>query len=246
MATFKPRTTAPSTKDKNWIHTSAGGYNSCIHIKNGSVLPNCVGYAWGRARELLGKDPKLSRANAENWWGYNDGYKRGQTPKLGAIICWRKGKTGVSSDGAGHVAVVEKINADGSILTSNSDYGGRRFYTKTYKAPYTISSAYTFQGFIYLPMDFEEPKEDSFLPARGYFRKGDQGENVEKINRFWRYTFPAYAQALGRNKEDVLGPYFGENTEAWTQEFQRRTKLEADGCIGPITLAEMKKYGFKE
>ena len=246
MAKFTPRTTAPSTKDKNWLHTSAGGYNSCIHIKNGSVLPNCVGYAWGRARELLGKDPALSRANAENWWGHKDGYQRGQTPKLGAIICWRKGKAGVSSDGAGHVAVVEKINADGSILTSNSDYGGRRFYTKTYKAPYTISSAYAFQGFIYLPVDFEEePKKDSFFPAKGYYCKGDQGESVEKINDFYYKVFPGYAGALGRNAKNVLGPYFGDNTKAWTQEFQRRTGLEPDGCFGPLTKKMAEKYGFK-
>lgn len=159
MAKFKPRTTAPSTTDKNWLHTSAGGYNSCIRISGGSTLPNCVGYAWGRARELLGKDPALSRANAENWYGHNDGYERGKTPRLGAIACWRRGKAGVSSDGAGHVAVVEQIHPDGSILVSNSDYGGRRFYTKTYKAPnYAIGGTYVFQGFIYLPVTFEQEK----------------------------------------------------------------------------------------
>ena len=39
---YTPRLTAPSTTDKHWIHTSGGGYNSCIRI-NGtySCLPNC-------------------------------------------------------------------------------------------------------------------------------------------------------------------------------------------------------------
>ena len=161
MATYKPRLTAPSTTDKNWIHYSNGGYNYCIEIKNGSCLPNCVGYAWGRWREILGKKHKLSTRNAENWWGNTaDGYKRGQTPKVGAIMCWRKGKAGVSSDGAGHVAVVEKINSDGSVTYSNSNYSGTRFYTKTLKAPYKLGSAYTFQGFIYLPVTFDEPKKE--------------------------------------------------------------------------------------
>ena len=239
MATFKPRTTAPSTTDKNWLHTSAGGYNSCILIGGGSVLPNCVGYAWGRARELLGKDPKLSRANAENWYGHNDGYERGATPRLGAIACWRRGKAGVASDGAGHVAVVEQINADGSILVSNSDYGGRRFYTQTYKAPnYAIGGTYVFQGFIYLPVKYEQP--NSFLPSKGYFGPGDTHENVGKIATFMRRVFPAYTD------KRALGNYFGQYLTAAIKEFQRRTGLTVDGCVGPKTLAKLESFGFKK
>lgn len=149
---FKIRTSAPSTTNKYWKHTSTGGYNSCIHIANGSVLPNCVGYAWGRFYEILGNKPKLSRRNAEDWFGYTaDGYKRGKTPKVGAVICWRKGKAGVNSDGAGHVAIVERVNNDGSILISESGYNSFRFRTRTLAKPYSIGSAYTFQGFIYNP-----------------------------------------------------------------------------------------------
>lgn len=156
MAKYEPRLSAPGKTDKNWLHTSADGHNSCIHIKGGSVLPNCVGYAWGRWYELLGKKPALSRGNAENWWGNTkDGYERGQTPKLGAVICWRKGKAGVASDGAGHVAIVEEIYSDGKIVTSNSAYGGSRWYKKTLKPPYNFGK-YIFQGFIYLPMEFDE------------------------------------------------------------------------------------------
>ena len=148
--TFKPRLTAPSTTDKNWIHTSAGGKNSCIKISGNSVLPNCVGYAYGRFMEILGSIPKLSRGNAEDWYGYSDGYKRGKTPKLGAVICWAKGKTGNSADGAGHVAIVEQINSDGSIVISQSGYNSKRFWTSTIKKGYALSG-YTFQGFIYNP-----------------------------------------------------------------------------------------------
>ena len=157
MAVYKPRLTAPSATDKNYIKTTHGGYNYCIKIKqDGSCLPNCVGYAWGRWRELLGEYHKLSRGNAENWWANKDGYERGQIPKVGAVMCWRKGKAGNASDGAGHVAVVERINADGSITYSQSNYGGTRWELKTKKAPYSLGSSYTFQGFIYLPKEFEE------------------------------------------------------------------------------------------
>lgn len=150
---FKPRTSAPATTDKNWIHTSKGGYNGCILISGNAVIPNCVGYAWGRMRELLGYNPKLSKGNAETWYAYKDGYARGKTPKLGAVICYAKGSATNSADGAGHVAIVEDIYSDGSILVSQSAYGGTRFSTKKLSKGYAWSGL-TFQGFIYPPVEF--------------------------------------------------------------------------------------------
>jgi hypothetical protein len=89
-STYKPRVAAPAISDRRWIHTSKGGLNSCALIGGNSCLPNCVGYAWGRWYELLGSEPKLSRANAENWYAFTaDGYKLCSTPELGAVICWR-------------------------------------------------------------------------------------------------------------------------------------------------------------
>lgn len=148
---FTPRKTAPSTSSKYWKHTSAGGVNECIKISGGSCIPNCVGYAWGRFYEILGKKPKLAKTNAETWYlNTADGYQRGKTPRLGAVICWAKGKAGNAADGAGHVAIVEEIYSDGSILTSNSAYKGTRFYMKKLKKGYAMPG-YTFQGFIYNP-----------------------------------------------------------------------------------------------
>lgn len=165
---FTQRTVAPSYTDKNWLKTTYGGYNHCILInsKTGSVLPNCVAYVHGRWLELLTAAIGLEKAktfeskmclyNAEQYYGFTqDGFQRGQTPKLGAIICWRKG-TLASGDGAGHVAIVEQINSDGSIVCSASNYGGTRWYRSTYKksSNYWIGNAYTFQGFIYPPVEF--------------------------------------------------------------------------------------------
>lgn len=168
---FKKRLNAPSTNDKHWIYYTKGGVNKCILISGNSCLPNCVGYAWGRWYELLGKEPKLSRGNAENWYNYNDGYKRGNTPKLGAVICWRKGQAGNSSDGAGHVAIVEEIKSDGSIVISQSAYKGTRFYTSTLKKPYSMGGTYVFQGFIYPPVDFEEKSNAGYTTY--VVKKGD-------------------------------------------------------------------------
>lgn len=159
---FKRRETAPSSTNKYYIKTTHGGYNRCILIdsSSGSVLPNCTGYAWGRFMEcqLNVHNCNLSRGNAEIWYPNTlDGYQRGQTPKLGAVICW------YSTQSGGHVAIVEKINEDGSILTSNSAYGGSRFYMKTLTPPdYYMGSAYTFQGFIYNPTEFIDPDDPAF------------------------------------------------------------------------------------
>lgn len=80
----------------------------------------------------------------------------------------------------------------------------------------------------------------SFLPTRGYFKKGDVSPNVGKIASFMRKTFPAYTG------EKALGNTYGDNIIKAVTEFQKRTGLEDDGKFGPLTLAELKKYGFKE
>lgn len=143
---FTPRLTAPSTSNKCY-------YASNPFYQSGYGMPNCTCYAWGRFYELLGSKPALSLGDAENWYNHSDGYKRGSSPKLGAVICWRRGAAGDDSDGAGHVAIVEKINDDGSIVTSNSAWQSTNFYlqTLTPENGYTWNELYTFQGFIYNP-----------------------------------------------------------------------------------------------
>lgn len=161
MAKFKARLVAPTATDKHWIHTSKGGLNECIIISGSSCIPNCVGYAWGRFYEIIGKRPNLSRGNAEMWYGTNDGYKRSKNPVPGAVICWAKGKVGNSSDGAGHVAIVEEVKANGDIVTSNSGYRSTRFWLQTFKkANGYAMKGYTFQGFI-LPPNIAESNPPS-------------------------------------------------------------------------------------
>ena len=164
MSKYVKRTTAPSKDNKYY-------YSDNVFYQCGYGMPNCTCYAWGRWYELLGTKPKLYTGNAETWYPKGtsyDGYKRGQTPKLGAVICWAKGVAGKSSDGAGHVAVVEEIYSDGSILTSNSAYKGTNFYTKKIPKGYKVNG-YTFQGFIYLPIEFDEPKqEDTYKVGTTY------------------------------------------------------------------------------
>ena len=163
---YTPRLTAPSKSDKNFIHYSKGGYNTCIMIdkSTGSVLPNCVGYAQGRLLEILGKKAvnwKLPACNAEDWLetAQKNGFKTGMTPKLGAVAVFRAGTTHNGSDGAGHVAVVEEIKSNGDIVVSQSAYGGTEFYlsTITKASGYMYNSNRPFLGFIYCGIEFEQP-----------------------------------------------------------------------------------------
>lgn len=134
-------------------------------------LPNCTCYAWGRWWEIADPNvqyinrPNLSLGNAKEWYGYTeDGYERGQVPKLGAVICFapESGSTRV-----GHVGVVEAIYSD-HITTSNSDYGGEYFYLENLypnqNGKYT-HSIYTSQGFIYNPFA-DQPIEESKIKRK--------------------------------------------------------------------------------
>lgn len=142
---------APAADNKYYLRPEYGGYNKCININKGSVLPNCCGMAFGRWLESANETScRLSTGDAENWWDYPDGYERGQTPKQGAIMCWRKGAAHDGSDGHGHVEFVEQVNADGSVVTTGSNYGGTRWYRHTRQKPYAIAGQ-VFQGFIYNP-----------------------------------------------------------------------------------------------
>ena len=212
MPEFVQRTTAPDTNDFHY-------YSANPFYQSGYGLPNCTCYAWGRFYELSGTRPTLSLGNGEDWFGYADGYARGQTPRLGAVICWRRGVAGDNSDGAGHVAIVEQINADGSIVTSNSAFGSTLFYTQTLtkESGYTWNSAYTFQGFIYNPVNFDGGSIVLPTPISGnrYLTEEEMQTNATYIyyylsQRGW--TMNAVAGMLGNmQSESTINPGIWQN-----------------------------------
>lgn len=155
------RTTKPTSGNKFFITKSKGGYSTCIQgsptDSQCNVLSNCVGYACGRFNEIIGamKYPSLN-CNAENFIERAKntyGLEISSVPTLGGIMVWQKG-TLSGNDGAGHVAVVEKIIDSNTIYTSESGYGGSAFWNSTRRntnGRWGIGSAYTFRGCIVNP-----------------------------------------------------------------------------------------------
>lgn len=155
------RTTKPTSGNKFFITKSKGGYSTCIQgsptDSQCNVLSNCVGYACGRFNEIIGamKYPSLN-CNAENFIERAKntyGLEISSVPTLGGIMVWQKG-TLSGNDGAGHVAVVEKIIDSNTIYTSESGYGGSAFWNSTRRntnGRWGLGSVYTFRGCIVNP-----------------------------------------------------------------------------------------------
>ena len=161
---FTIRTTRPLASDKNakcYINYETGGWSGAIVCSSDAIntLPNCVGYANGRFNEIY-NEMKGTTGSKFPWFNCNacnfiarrnemyPDLEVGSDPVPGAIIVW----TGGWGD-YGHVAIVERINPDGSIFTSESAYGGSFFYTATrYPAnQWGMGGTYKFAGFIYNP-----------------------------------------------------------------------------------------------
>ena len=158
--TFTPRLSRPEAGNPYYNTRAKGGYSDAIagspQDVGCNVLCNCVGYAYGRFNEIAGAGAckYLRPTNAENFIQNRGNLAYGQEPKLGGCMVWQKGATLFRSDGAGHVAIVEKINSDGSIVTSESGWGGPVFVTKTRRkgdGNWGLSTPYKYLGCIYQP-----------------------------------------------------------------------------------------------
>lgn len=207
MSEFVRRTEAPATSNAYY-------YANNPFYQSGYGMPNCTCYAWGRFWELSGTRPALSTRDAERWFGNTaDGYQRGQTPKLGAVACWRRGDATTDEDGAGHVAIVEHINSDGTWVCSNSAWKSTLWYQKTISPAEgnTWNSKYTFQGFIYNPVNFEGSGADITVHSGNrYLSLTEMQDNARYIYNWLSargWTLNAIAGLLGNfQSESTINP----------------------------------------
>lgn len=164
-AGFTMRTSKPSN-NKNFITTGSGGWNTCIKgypmDPNANVLANCVGYASGRFNEIINIARDTSGCTYTtlncNAVGFKEraeaaGLQTGSIPRRGAIGCCGGGS------GAGHVFIVERVDSNSRIYTSESGYGSTAFWNQTRdnsNGRWGMSSSYYFRCFIYLPDDVQK------------------------------------------------------------------------------------------
>ena len=150
------RTSCPDTGNKCYLRTEGGGYNKCIagNSKNPynkrptahSVLPNCVGYAYGRYLEYHGlQSANLPTCNARDWYSTakKAGFACSKTPTVGAVACFKGTQYG-------HVAFVEKIEKNGDLVLTESNWGHQIFRTVrvTKQSGYRYSGSLQLVGFI--------------------------------------------------------------------------------------------------
>ena len=231
---FKPRLTKPEAGNKYYNTVLNGGYSGAIvgkpTDKGCNVLANCVGYAAGRFNEIIGQDKFVYfkyPPNAEDFYdtAVSQGLKVGKEPKLGAIIVWAKGKTWTSGDGAGHVAVVEEIKSDGSIITSESGYGCTNPFWTTHRykgnGNWGAGTEYRFLGFVYQPE----------TAPTNVIKRGDKGASVEWMQK------KLYERGYLR-KNEIDGD-FGTITFGALLAFQYDNGLTVDGICGDQTKAKL-------
>lgn len=228
------RTSKPGAGNKFYITRGRGGYSTCIQgyptDSQCDVLANCVGYACGRFNEIIGsmKYPSLN-CNAENFIERAKntyGLQVVPYPTLGGIMVWAKGSLS-SGDGAGHVAIVERIDSKNQIYTSESGYGSSAFWNSVRRndnGRWGLGSGYTFRGCIinpaigdvhYVdPTPAPTPTKDIDTVAREVIR-GDWGNGQERKDRLTQAGYD-YNQVQARVNEILAGDTPAPSTDLLT------------------------------
>ena len=259
---MKKRTTRPKN-NKYYKTKGSGGLNGCIvgkpMITGANVLCNCVGYANGRFNEII-NDPELKgilkafkyqlTTNAENFIesAKAQGLKISSTPVQGGVMVWKKGATLGGKDGAGHVAIVEEVYSDGSILTSESGYNAYAFKTAhrdNTNGRWSQPSGYTFRGCIINP-GVKEPK---VVPPPKLTVDGIGGPStVRATQRFFGTTqdgvISGQKKANAKYYPSLKSVEYGKGGSPCVKNLQKWLGVTQDGVIGPKTVkAWQKKIG---
>lgn len=264
---YQPRFTIPEKGNPYYNTKSNGGYSSAI---KGSptepgldVLRNCVGYANSRYAEIQGLNKIQYQlvCNAEQFIikAKSYGLAIGTTPKLGSIIVWGQGSTSAGGDGAGHVAVVEQINPDGSIVTSESGWKAKRaFWTQTRNnsdGRWGQGSKYNFLGFIYNPAVPDEPSEDfevneivNFLGGNHHTSANDNGKGAYRKPSLARITaicsgakYPYHCRAVDDKGNYIGGVYGWVAADTITKLDSDKSAIEAEIKDIDAAIAELNK-----
>lgn len=143
---FTRRTTAPEYGN---VYYYNGAYNPFIGV---GCIGECTWYVWGRAYEILGHWPNISKWYAKDFYAYNvntGAYPYGNEPKLGAIACFAPNN---HARWTGHVAIVEAVGGDGSVILSEYNFVSEHAFSANRYLNPTQARTWV-QGYIYLRPD---------------------------------------------------------------------------------------------
>ena len=259
---MKTRKTKP-TNNRYYIRTVTGGLNGAVSgkptITGANVLCNCVGYANGRFNEIL-NDPELKGivlkfkyqlvTNAENFIesAKAQGLKVNSTPVQGGIMVWKKGASLSGKDGAGHVAIVEEVYDDGTILTSESGWNAYAFKNvrrDNNNGRWGQPSGYTFRGCIVNP-GVTNPKK---VAAPKLTVDGVGGPaTVKAMQKFFGTAqdgvISGQTKTLSKYYPSLVSVEYGKGGSPCVKNLQRWAGVSQDGVIGQNTVkAWQKKLG---
>lgn len=245
MIIFKPLTERPAAGDKYFNTKAAGGINPCIQgqdasgkcVKGLTVLPNCVGFAVGRYNQIAGTTDcnLLGSTNAENFadLAIKQGLKLTTEPYIGGVMVWSVGKVGDGSDGAGHVACVERCimrKEKQLFITSESGWKHYAFQLKERTGKnWSQGTRYKYIGCI-----INEAVKPPIERPNVTIRFGCIGDEVRWLQWF--------LIANGYECGEIDG-VFGRKTRNAVGLFQKDRGLFVDHCVGKHTKDELTR-GF--
>lgn len=241
------------------------------------MLDNCVGFANGRFNESI-NDPNLKGivkafkyqlvCDAEDFIesAKRQGLKISKTPIEGGVMVWQKGSTLSPHDGAGHVAFVEAVYDDGTILTSESGWLSWAFKLvrrDNKNGRWGQNSAYKFRGCIINP-SIANPK---VVPVPPLTVDGIGGpDTVRALQRFvgtpedgeisgqtkglakWHpalkaVTYGSAGSVCVKAVQKWLGiTADGQWGKGTSKALQRVIGVDDDGIFGPASMKALQKY----
>lgn len=169
---------------------------------------------------------------------------KGKKFKRGELIC-HEGTDGNATGNHFHFAVGKgKILGNGWMKNTKGKWvltttgGAKKPETMFYIDPEFTTTIVKTQGIKFKSLP-KQTERESFLPAIGYFKKGNTHKNIGKVAEFMYKNFPLYV------KKSALGDYFGNNLLSAVKEFQKRTGLKVNGHIDEAMLRKLESFGFK-
>ena len=216
---FTRRTTAPESWNNYYYNAAYNPYTYETYVRNADLIGECTWYVWGRAYEILGYRPNISNRYAKDFYAYNvnsGAYPYGNEPKLGAIACFAPHN---HADWTGHVAIVEAVGGDGSVILSEYNFVSRHAFSANRYLNPTEARTWV-QGYIYLRPD------DPVIPDHIPGPIGGSDDNIADGDYTIRSDV-AEGRSLGwegdgnTNGQNVcLKDYFKNGDYVWTLERQ--------------------------